>query len=450
MSKAPSKKRKGGQSPQLSNKVLTLESQTTQSAKVDKTKSKYNPNVRACYDALQVLKVWDRYVIQSKDLRFFCGRHKVALSLFQRSDCLDLIYNAGLLITKDNTLYENKENTSISICSSVDIVLQLRPDNTVTHSLEVALYQLKSWNENEAKIRDHIVLFPYHVKGWHWCLGQLELTFKDNTLQTGTVSVIDPQVLEVKIDGSVQSEIVAVIQKVFSVNIDLIAKGVDSVIQQADEYSGGVISAENGKDVIDGTYTRRAQVYPHDARELRIAHLEDVSNSQFDSRQSQNQYCGSKDFVPPKDIIAIGKLLQDCLDEGFVMNLQDAPDLQDIEKRVEALRNFVQNHLAEFRALSLQDGVTLFDRLFFNDAGKVQCKDGSYDVLCAILEPPHKSKAGGLKKSLHGNLYQWSLLTWTAFKADEERKSFILFTERDDFEKYDDLVLKIKKVLRMN
>ncbi|MSO14598.1 hypothetical protein [Rickettsiales endosymbiont of Trichoplax sp. H2] len=57
------------------------------------------------------------------------------------------------------------------------------------------------------------------------------------------------------------------------------------------------------------------------------------------------------------------------------------------------------------------------------------------------LEDGTKMLAEGLKYSLHGNLYQWSLLTWVALKADSE-KQFQLITEAEGFEKFDDLVLE--------
>ena len=52
-----------------------------------------------------------------------------------------------------------------------------------------------------------------------------------------------------------------------------------------------------------------------------------------------------------------------------------------------------------------------------------------------------KSKSESLKKILHGNLYQWSLLTWAALKGDP-LKQFQLITEAAGFEKFDDLILR--------
>jgi len=56
------------------------------------------------------------------------------------------------------------------------------------------------------------------------------------------------------------------------------------------------------------------------------------------------------------------------------------------------------------------------------------------------IEDKPQMLAEGLKYSLHGNLYQWSLLTWVALQADSE-KQFRLITEAEGFEKFDDLVL---------
>jgi len=58
-----------------------------------------------------------------------------------------------------------------------------------------------------------------------------------------------------------------------------------------------------------------------------------------------------------------------------------------------------------------------------------------------IVDIPDKLRPGGLKNTEHGNLYQWSLLTWVTLQADPIRK-FQLITEAEEFEKFDDLVLK--------
>ncbi len=53
------------------------------------------------------------------------------------------------------------------------------------------------------------------------------------------------------------------------------------------------------------------------------------------------------------------------------------------------------------------------------------------------------TKTDGLKKTLHGCLYQWSLLTWVAIKAStESTENFELISEDSTFEKFDDLVIK--------
>jgi uncharacterized protein YehS (DUF1456 family) len=47
----------------------------------------------------------------------------------------------------------------------------------------------------------------------------------------------------------------------------------------------------------------------------------------------------------------------------------------------------------------------------------------------------------GLKKSLHGNMYQLGLLTLAALRAERAEKAFYLITEAAEYEKFDDLVI---------
>ena len=51
-------------------------------------------------------------------------------------------------------------------------------------------------------------------------------------------------------------------------------------------------------------------------------------------------------------------------------------------------------------------------------------------------------KASCLKNTLHGCLYQWSLLTWVAIKNLESNENLELISDDSSFEKFDDLVLK--------
>ena len=59
-----------------------------------------------------------------------------------------------------------------------------------------------------------------------------------------------------------------------------------------------------------------------------------------------------------------------------------------------------------------------------------------------IEENENNEQHGGLKSNLHGDLYQWSLLSWVALKAIEKNRQFVMYTEDERFEKFDDVVLE--------
>lgn len=266
-----------------------------------------NVNVDAWYYEQMILKVWDKY-IQTKSLKYFYfydGCRKCVDSLFTSKDEASLSKNAGILLDKNallGKLYKIKNSNddgdnkdySISICASVrneNVSGNKSGYNDITSNLKIALEQIKDWNANlwnkHKNIENHIVLFPYNLNNKHWCLGTLQINFKLNKNKIDAKLLIyDPLLSNSKFDSEVVKEIEELLRNVFEVkNISIDNFSGHKVKQQFDVVSCGVIVAENGKDIIDGSTKKLETIYESGARALRIQHLKEIANDVFTSQQ---------------------------------------------------------------------------------------------------------------------------------------------------------------------
>jgi hypothetical protein len=83
------------------------------------------------------------------------------------------------------------------------------------------------------------------------------------------------------------------------------------------------------------------------------------------------------------------------------------------------------------------------DRIQHDDeVAKEELDNIGYNAVDARLRPLYENlKGAGLKSTLHGVLYQLSLLTLVASRAHREKKRFYLSSEASEFGKFDDLVI---------
>ncbi len=256
-----------------------------------------NVNPGSLYDEALIVKVWDSYIKRQK-LQYFCKQgsddknSSIVTTLFVgSSNGMSLTKNAGILIQKNETLYRRTDSVgvqsfSISICGIVNYC-RGEKHNAITDNLDIALKQILTWNKekvkDEEKIKAHLILFPYHKTANHWNLGILELILKNTTLEKANAIAYDPQ------GGGrldVEKEIQELLNLTFNseVNLQNLSNNTHPK-QQNDSASCGVITAENGKGVIDGNYMLLKTPCPSGAERLRLEHLKEVENYIFYKRQ---------------------------------------------------------------------------------------------------------------------------------------------------------------------
>ena len=250
-------------------------------------------NTNSYYDELQILKVWDAYVI-SKQLHYWISDSEKKNSLFQE---MKLLKEAGILLQNDEHLYLNSEGRTFSICGPVDnkSVAEINNFNGITHDLEVALTQMKSLIFKPNQAVKHTIMFPYHITELHWVLGVFDIDFD----QAGNLKVLLQIYNSLDYGGSeiksnVQDKITDLVMKIFEKEVQPIniTFAVDAKLtsQQNDGSSCGVISAENGKGIIDDgkTSNKMIQKYAKGAEEVRKQHIKEVECSRFEEIQHRN------------------------------------------------------------------------------------------------------------------------------------------------------------------
>jgi hypothetical protein len=93
-------------------------------------------------------------------------------------------------------------------------------------------------------------------------------------------------------------------------------------------------------------------------------------------------------------------------------------------------------------AVMKEDSYVLQQSTSRNSAQENAQHEGSFSKKTDLrYDISRETTPDGLKKSLHGNMYQLGLLTLVASRAEREGKLFYLITEAAEFEKFDDLVI---------
>jgi predicted nucleotidyltransferase len=274
------------------------------------------------HDESLILKVWESH-IQKKQLKYLVSDQlNEATTLFNG---MSLQSEAAILINADNTLYQRQsDGKSLSFCSSVNHENRASVEsgyNAISSNFKQALNQLKTWQEQESNqpITNHIILFPYRITSApkHWALGVAELGFgNDRKLNSATIAVYNPLPTYggKQINDTVRQELQNGIQTIFENNTILlqIAEPLEGYKrQQYDGNSCGPITAENGKDFIDGVEnipnSRLMTEYPEKAINLRLQHFNEVGDDEFikkanETRDYENQLPWNRLLKEPTQI----------------------------------------------------------------------------------------------------------------------------------------------------
>lgn len=456
---------------------------------------KVNPSFE--YQDHMILKIWDTYIKQKKLSYYYADLGKQQLStvpsLASRSEMsFDLL--AGLVINNDNTLYRPR-TYSLTLCGAIDFLNNTANAriNAITAPLEVALHQIRLWQNTlrDNPIREHVILFPYHATSRHWNCGNISVKFNGDQIIYFQINIYEPWSSYCILNDQFIDAIKAVFDKNFKINC-AINKEFKYTKQQQDTSSCGAISAENGKDIIDGQTRKINDVYPSGAHALRLQHINEVNCKRFyDIQLNDEIYVDPQiNFDAPWQSIQIGfkQLLEKVPEEhkvkfiGFIEQFKKNADYTTIlANKISIMTPLIPF----FKNVFINQNLTFFDILFKNQdldlanngidtlerlSGELaiivdnahphwqkqtpsyrlssvfnQQKIHSIAPLPALITKGDKyNKTKALIPGLEGVTYQVAILMQTAFESFERGEEFELLTEAADFEKFDDIVKHCK------
>lgn len=412
-------------------------------------KNKFPINTKAEYDENMILMVWDSYVKSQENLQYSDGV-QIFNSLFNKSsieygsNSMAPIKQSGLLIKIDNAnrVYINKLNKSVSICGPINNKPNSAED-VVTANLRVAIEQIKQWNnhqnETSNKIKDHIIIFPYHITRGHWALGILQIKLDENNkLEEAKVRVFNPlpDCGGRRISKKAYNDIQALFAEIFESSlVNLVSEESEYNKQQDDGTSCGVISAENGKyfmvaesigNVIDDLLK---QTYPYGAENLRHSHIQEVRRKDFYQAQFNKPQQDPKFYIPSN---------YEELKSNFFKEIEslEASNKQEILQIIEGINNntetnvaikiktFIKEHQGNFKSV-----LSLFD----TSDEDWKFKDDHFNTLVSIIYEYNSTyKRGPNLGNSKGN---------TAKKKD---KTYV--EDTDDKEKLQSDLNKLEKV----
>ncbi|MDF3048139.1 MAG: hypothetical protein K0R73_1257 [Candidatus Midichloriaceae bacterium] len=369
------------------------------------------------YGEEHILKVWNKYIqngIDGEKLRYdVLGVGCIyADSLFYQDieKKMRLEYPAGIIICKDTgKLWANKKYQSVSICGPVDYVSKaslLGGYDAITYYIKIALQQIRDWNfakKNEDKIKSHIIVFPYHITAVHWCLGTLELKFSKSKMVYASISITNPLPSHggSSISEKVLEELSKLIKDIFEFPPEFVSivKDLESKTQQCDNTSCGAISAENGKDAIEGIVDRKNKTYNAESiKQIREQHAEFGDEQEaLKFKETLTQDVGnSKDELlktTSVEIIEITDALEQALSgvEEIKKKLKDA-SLDNI-KKAQIIRDWAQDNKDAFRKTKVLE-TNLLDYLFTEADEGLKFKDNTVDILGLIFTQKQKPQFG--------------------------------------------------------
>lgn len=342
--------------------------------------------LNAIYNETQILKIWDNYV-NKLQLKYFFNNVAQAKSIFSITNSMDVINSGGILVYENGSLFINANRNSVSICRSVDYIssfAKMYGYNSITHNIENVLEQIKAWNtfNSQNSIYSHTIIFPYHITLGHWRLGVLELNF-DKTLGLieTRVNVYNPltNYSNQQMVDSVKKDVQDSINKIFKTNIELIIRDIVTY-QQQDSSSCGVISAENGKDIIDGKQERIYKIYSPDTSNLRFQHLSEVDDIYFNKMQLVPVKWQIPTLISPDVILEIQNLCMQELLKGnhFSLNvaLAKLDKVNDVKKKAELFHEILEKNKYLFEEIAIRE---LKYQFYYDDSSSEDEESSGFD-----------------------------------------------------------------------
>ena len=351
---------------------------------------KSQANEGSYYNEQQILKVWDVYAT-TKKLKYWFSNTEERASIFADANSMNIVKRSGLLLNEDGTLFVNESGKSVSISGPVDYMSNanyLDGYDGITNDINVALDQIREWNleHPQDNIASHTIIFPYHITVAHWGLGILSLN-PDEQQAAGmqTIELYNPlpECGGTKISDQVTNEVLTSLRERLDAPNITLDNPEKSFKQQNDGTSCGVISAENGKDFIDGGSAKRINaVYASGAQVLREKHLAEVSSDRFTAMQSRNEEWSDSKFVPPGNIRDIARALHTAK-AAFPEDLSLLPLAGGTVEKAQVIRNIIASHPENFNNIEIEAGntINLYDLLFYAEGNELKFRDGTVDIL---------------------------------------------------------------------
>ena len=255
-----------------------------------KSRSEDNkPNPKFYYSGHHIVKIWEQYLKNGENgIKFLVYDTNEELK-DEESIFIDLSQQkeVALVLNNRSSLYKNSSNQSITLCGEID------HDSKGVENIEFALNQIKKYNQdNELKVNDHIIIFPYHVTSNHWNLGVISLNVNnDKEFNNATLSVYEP------FGGSLAN---LTLLNYISSNTQLKdispVKSENHIKQQSDSSACGAITAENGKDFLnkEKKSSYLSKIYTKGAKDLRKAHMDEIGSEDFNMEQNKNKNYNAK------------------------------------------------------------------------------------------------------------------------------------------------------------
>ncbi len=214
-----------------------------------------------------------------------------------------------------------------------------------------------------------------------------------------------PEVGGGKVNGKVKDAIQKLIRAVFeNEKLELKTSSSKHKKQQYDGTSCGVISAENGKDIIEGASPQKRIKTEYkskkDSYKLREQHLQEVGSDRFLEIQAKNENWRNSSFIPPKDWDITAKALLIGMKECDIDLASLCKDLREAVEIAKSIRHVIKKHRKIFNNIEIQEGLTvnLIDKLFNEESGELKFKDKTVDTLALIIRNINKSLFDERKK----------------------------------------------------
>lgn len=436
----------------------------------EKEASLEDVNESFLYRGNDIVKLWEQYLKSlDADLKFYLDSEHTLASIFTR---ITQNHEVALVLNPNNSPYLNKDENSLTLCGEVNYAGANNIDgtNSIKNKLFASITQIKSYNNtHDTKIINHVIIFPYHAGPLHWNLGKIELVFAENSsIVEAYIDIYEPFGGE----ASGYDNLIKDINSLDEFELIKISKKeslTKQIKQQYDGTSCGAITAENGKEFLkdkaDGANLLES-IYQTGANKLRLQHINEIGEEDFFVAQRDNiayEVTGDKPIDNQDEIIkALEELIQKPENDWIkqvILLIQKSEEDEIIRKNLDLFKQFliqidlssntifkISSEILKLNSEFREGGLDLIKKLnahnikesYSSNKGNKLLENQQIDLRFDISQP---FTADGLRKTLHGNVYQLGLLTLAALRAQAKKLEFYLISEAQEFEKFDDLVI---------